>query len=165
MSLYNMLFGENKFAEILLAVIGASRVSVPRYRDVFVKGGEIVLHTRTGGGNRDFYESAHSRNRAYPGDDLEGPFNADLRALPGYLRDEDSEFDSTYANFYFSIPAEFAEIIAAMGDSDVPAERWKKLLADLESNKTSPAAVRALEVGEKVFEQLREAPSGTIIKI
>jgi hypothetical protein len=51
--MYNMLFGSNKAAPVLLAVLGITADRVPRYRDCFIDGENIVIHTRTGGGNRE----------------------------------------------------------------------------------------------------------------
>jgi len=58
----------------------------------------IVLHTRQGGGNRECY--------CETGDDSHEPGclaanNEELESHPQYFRDEDDDFDSTYANFYF----------------------------------------------------------------
>lgn len=53
--------------------------------------GMTLFHTRTGGGNREYHEEE----------------NEELTKIPGYLYGEDDDFDSTYANFYYSYPEEF----------------------------------------------------------
>ncbi len=118
MSLYNMLFGANPYTPLLLGILGISHKSVPRFRDTFLKDGEIVIYTRTGGGNRETYDAA----------DCESPSNADLRKLPGFLRDYDDDFDSTFAYFHYAVPEQhhalIAEIAEAMKDRPTPPKMW-----------------------------------------
>lgn len=140
MSLYNKLFGTDVMADVLLACLGLDRSRVPRFRDCYTMEGQIVIYTRTGGGNRDFYDSEASCRAEYPEyfdgkDDPSGPWNADLQALQNYLYDEDDGFDSTYASFYFSIPDEYKDEIAAMSSGKepvTPSEKWKELLESLQ---------------------------------
>ena len=162
MSLYNMLFGENPFAETLLLILGTHRDKIPRYRDCFLNDeGDIVIHTRTGGGNRDWYDSAESYKRENPDateDDLKGPFNEHLRALPGFKRDEDDDFDSTYADFIFDVPEAAKPMIATLKELGAvadPKARWADMLEKLRTgDKNDPSIARALEVGEKILTQL-----------
>jgi hypothetical protein len=119
MSLYNMLFGVNQAAPILLAAIGISHAHVPRFRDCFIEGDKIVIHTRTGGGNREDYEEE----------------NGELQANQFYVYDEDDDFDCTYANFYYRFPDEYAaelKAIAEKSDSISPSEKWQQLLTSLQ---------------------------------
>jgi hypothetical protein len=62
----------------------------PRYRDATIKTThpEVVILTRTGGGNREYYEDE----------------NDALTCLTGYKDDQDSSFDSTYAEWKYEIP-------------------------------------------------------------
>ncbi len=140
MSLYNMLFGVNSVAPVLLATLGLSTEDVPRFRDCYVEGDNIVIYTRTGGGNRDYYESEESCRANYPeyfdGDDEPlGPWNEDLRSNPHFVEDEDDDFDCTYAYFRFSIPGDYSEDVRALasGSEDHnPSEKWRSLLASLQ---------------------------------
>lgn len=119
MSLYNMLFGFNQQAPVLLACLGISAGDVPRFRDCFIEGENIVIHTRTGGGNRETYEAE----------------NDYLTQHACYLRDEDDDFDSTYANFYYKFPDEFAADLAALAaknESHTTSQKWQALIAALE---------------------------------
>ena len=75
MSLYNMLFGVNSAAPVLLATLGLTAGDVPCFRDCYIDGDNIVIHTRTGGGNREDYEVE----------------NEELQSNPFYVRDEDDE--------------------------------------------------------------------------
>jgi hypothetical protein len=142
--MYNMLFGTNKAAPVLLAVLGITADRVPRYRDCFIDGENIVIHTRTGGGNREWYESVESCRLNYPemfdgkDDTPNGPWNDDLRALPTYIRDEDDDFDCTYANFYFAFPVAFSDDLKALSsksDTYKPSEKWAALFAALGAEK------------------------------
>jgi hypothetical protein len=121
MSLYHVLFGQSDDSEKLLAVLAsAGSIDPPRFRDCYFDGTDIVVHTRTGGGNRDYYEDLKTCRENYPEyfkDRNEenwptGPWNADMYAHPWFSRDEDSEFDPTYANFYFRPPKAVAAILS-----------------------------------------------------
>jgi len=139
MSFYNMLHGENSKADMLLAILGTSKSAIPRYRDCYLSDGKIIIHTRTGGGNRDCYDAPNEDNE-------EGPWNSDLRSLPGYLRDEDDDFDSTYADFYFEPRWEFKELVNSYDDDTPPAEKWQTVLGKLrDGNKDDPEVAKILE--------------------
>ena len=135
--LYNALFATDNMADELLAMLGTSRGEVPRFRDCYLTKEGIVIHTRTGGGNRDAYEDEASYRECYGVTDDEpiGPFNSDLYRLPGFIRDEDSDFDSTYADFYYAVPeasAERARVwLAEHGTSMTPGQKWDALFEAL----------------------------------
>ena len=117
MSLYNMLFGRNSHSALLLAVLGLREVDVPRFRDVHTEdeGRKIAVYTRMGGGNRghwDGYEGGGGADCACPGCRAEHV----LGRAPGYLYDEDDDFDSTYATYYFATPEAFIADVAALSD-------------------------------------------------
>lgn len=123
MSLYNMLFGQNANADMLLGVLGLTRADVGRYRDCYIEGDHIVVHTRNGGGNREDYQDV---------------FDA-LSDHPQYVRDEDDDFDCTYANLYFAFPPEFSADLIALRDSapDVkPSDKWTALFEALKADTT-----------------------------
>lgn len=132
--LYNMLFGQHSNSEQLLALLGITASDVPRYRSCYWDGEHIVIHTRTGGGNRDYYESEQSCRESYPeyftGDEPpSGPWNEDLRAIPGFVRDQDDDFDCTYADFFYTPPAEALATLKALPADMTPADQWKALFA------------------------------------
>jgi hypothetical protein len=97
MSMYNMVFGTQPTALAVISMICSASPSkpsmasdlFPRLRDGWVEkdGNQILFRvmTRLGGGNRPDYAKAI----------------ATIQAHPWYVRDEDQEFDSTYADFYF----------------------------------------------------------------
>lgn len=139
MGLYNTLFGVNPMSSVLLACLGLKREDVPRFRDAYVSDGKIVIYTRTGGGNREYYESLESCKANCPEsftgeDDPSGPWNDDLRANPHFVSDEDDDFDSTYAYFHFKFPDDYRaelEKMAANTATITPSEKWKVLLENL----------------------------------
>lgn len=163
MSLYNMLFGVNPSAGLLLAMLGTDTNNVPRFRDCFLEDDRIVIHTRTGGGNRDYYESEECCRDNYPeyfdgSDEPKGPWNNDLRSLPGFLYDRDDDFDCTYANFYFLSPEKFKteiEILRDMGGERDPATAWQELFTRLESgDQNDPQVQKAMESMTPVMEKI-----------
>jgi len=112
MTFYNILFGVDADHKAVLNALGLTTDDVPRFRDAYVDraNNRLVIYTRTGGGNRDYYESAASCMGHYPeyfvGESQPtGPWNSDLRKVSGFLYDEDDDFDCTYASFYYAIPA------------------------------------------------------------
>lgn len=118
MSFYNMLFGVNPAAGILLAMLGIDSSFPPRFRDCYIDGDHIVIYTRTGGGNREDYEDE----------------NDAMCALPGYVSDADDDFDCTYATFRYTPPEKFRaefEMLRDMGGSGDPAKAWAGLLDKL----------------------------------
>jgi hypothetical protein len=137
MSLYNALFGKNPLSTTFLKVLGLTEDKVPRFRDCYLDDDRIVVYTRTGGGNRDYYENEESCRENFPEyfgegkEEPDGPWNDDLRAHPCFISDEDSDFDSTYAYFYFKYPDEYAEDLKAIAKTDrswTPSDKWKSLL-------------------------------------
>lgn len=100
MSLYNMLFGQNPQADLLLAVIGLRTTDVQRFRDVHASddGTSISVYTRTGGGNREGYPNLAMRSKA------------------GWRGSVDDDYDSTYCTDEFAVPAEFVSDVIALRD-------------------------------------------------
>lgn len=74
--------------ETILAALGLKKDEVPRFRGAMIEDGKVLIHTRSGGGNRDWLAEK----------------NALLAANEYYIEDADDEFDCTYANFWFRIP-------------------------------------------------------------
>ena len=179
MSLYNALFGQNPLSDIVLEALGTTRDAVPRYRDAYydAEAERLVIHTRTGGGNRDYYENEARCRDSYPEcfgdgttDQPSGPWNADLRALPGFMFDRDDDFDCTYADFYFTVPDAFRPIFDGLkelgaGTDAKPAERWQALIGSLQSGEKTPETERALAVGSRILGQIEAAPNGGIVSV
>lgn len=162
MSLYNMLFGVNAAAPVLLAMLGTEANAVPRFRDCYLtEEKKIAIYTRTGGGNRPYYESAESY-KAETGDEPEGRcWNEDLRLLPGFIRDEDDDFDCTYATFYFDVPEKFKHLIEKLPEGVDPAKRWQETLENLKTATPDDPVVKKLDQALRpMFEAMQKGESG-----
>lgn len=149
MSLYNMVHGYNEMAPVLLAILRLKPGEVPRFRDCWWDGEHIVLYTRTGGANRAFYESPESWRENYADHDMEeckGPWNSDLRKLPTYVRDEDCDFDSTFAKFYFDVPENLRWAIPQFTvQNKSPRERMEEFLRKTPDDPQAQRVTKALE--------------------
>lgn len=163
-SLYNILHGENGLATAFLVMLNITKSQIPRYRDCYWDGNNIVIYTRTGGGNRDYYESETSCRENYPEyfgkeDSPSGPWNEDLRKLPEYVRDEDDSFDSTYASFYFRIPEQFKHFTENLTAAQSPQEKFKEILEVLQSPNAmeDPRIQKLKQVLEPVFKKITES--------
>lgn len=116
--MYNMLFGENELADDLLKMLNLTKEDCGRYRDCYLdeKGEKIIVYTRNGGGNREYYEEVFDK----------------LSSHTNYLCDYDDEFDCTYASIEFSVPDKFIELtkefVKKGADTTTGSEKFKKLL-------------------------------------
>lgn len=101
MSLYNMVAGVSPAAGAVLGSLGLDPAQIDRFRDADIveRDGAPVFQilARTGGGNREDYP------------------NTALTSHALYLGDEDDDYDSTYAHYYFTITDEVKVAIAAAG--------------------------------------------------
>jgi hypothetical protein len=144
---------KNVDTETILKAIGLEENKIPRLRGVGIQDGKILVHTRTGGGNRDQYDSVEDfvsgeygiehyineyKNKASWTKDVSAKERAKriavleeqkaevlatkaytneyMRDNAWFITDEDEEFDSTYANFWFSIPPELVAELAPLED-------------------------------------------------
>jgi hypothetical protein len=125
MSLYNMMFGINKAAPMVLAVLGLKPDDFPRFRDAMFMEESIVVRTRAGGGNREEYQG-----------DLDG-----LSQHPLWLKDEDDDFDSTYCDIHFSYPPGLLEELKKEApdaiETETFRERFDKVLEKLKDGPKS----------------------------
>ncbi len=128
-----MVFGQNPASTVILATLGLTEEAVGRFRDCGVSNGEIYVYTRNGGGNRECWGC---ENDSCPGCIISNK----LPAHPLYLRDEDDEFDCTYATVYFRFPEEFAADLRAIdsGEKFAPSERWTTFLNALGQTESTP---------------------------
>jgi hypothetical protein len=101
LSLYNLLNGVNPNARNILQALDLDPHQIERFRDAsFGKDGDqhiLRIFCRTGGGNRSDYP------------------NTILTSHPSYLRDHDDDYDPTYAHYYFKIPQDVLDQLAAQG--------------------------------------------------
>jgi hypothetical protein len=138
--MYNLLFGQNPQAKLILAILGLTKADIGRFRDAFVGEGKIAIYTRLGGGNRECYCDSTKEHEAG------GCYQKNiekLQAHPNYLSDVDDYLDRTYATFYFSFPEKYAEILKAMDRGTFDADkRWEDKLQEI-------ATLPAGEIGRK----------------
>jgi len=154
MSMYNMIHGYNPLAGVLMKILDVTPNKIPRFRDCYFDGEHIVIYTRTGGGNREFYDEPNEDNK-------DGPWNSDLRQLPGYVRDGDDDFDSTYASFYFSVPEQFGYLVdklKSMAQKETQSEKWEATLDRIKNASPDDSMVqRITEAFKPVFEEIAKA--------
>jgi hypothetical protein len=135
MSMYDIVLGDGQQEHrgaLLLGLLGYPRVD--RFRDAWVEtspdGPVIAVYTRQGGPNR---EGGAASNRQ-------------LTAHPLYLRDCDDRYEGTYATFYFSGPADCAEMLAELAVEPVDmAARWQEAITRIQSGKLRPAEIAAID--------------------
>jgi len=93
-----------------------------RFRDIYLNedGTRIILYTRNGGGNREYYNYVFEI----------------LRQHPNYLEDYDDDYDSTYAYIEFSVPEEYKELCHALATGEKPetvGDKFKRLIEGLQN--------------------------------
>ncbi len=142
MSLYNQIFGHNRFSTMILASVGigsSDLKKIGRFRDAYITDdGKFAIFTRLGGGNRPHHQESIDF----------------LRSFPGFIRDEDDGFDETYATFYYEPAPVYLDIVTRALEIQGhynPMEQFKQMLDDMEHNRDTPLARRAYEVGKPVI--------------
>lgn len=150
MSMYNMLFGINRFASIVFAILKHPPTEYfSRPRDGWVEKMadgtlRIAIYTRNGGGNRKHY-----------GDQEEGiscnctgcVMTHKIPRDPLYLFDSDDSFDSTYATIYFKVPEDYKERIR---DRYLPPNEFSSShLQILEGFELSIIAIDPVDTGKR----------------
>lgn len=145
-AMYNMQHGVAPFSGNLLNMLGLESRHVPRLRDVYVDVEDhIVVFTRTGGGNRANFEA------------LGQPSNTGLERLPGFLRTEDWELDTTYAKFVYDPPPSCRELVrqyARLGACRDPTKLHNDLVADMESETPKKTTLDFLDKMKPVVERI-----------
>jgi hypothetical protein len=122
--MYNLVFGQNPLADIILGTLGFTREDIGRFRDAYVCNGKIAIYTRLGGNNRLCFCEPNEEHYCY----IENIRK--MESHPNFLYYEDDEFDNTYATYYFSFPEKFKELLQAFdtGEEWKPDERWLRAL-------------------------------------
>lgn len=147
--MYNVLFGRNPMAPVLLRMLDLTSEMTGRFRDAWVEedGEHIVVYTRNGGGNRDCWELDGCKNET----DAEGrtvtvhdpacmtTINGKLQKHPLYVSDKDDDFDCTYASFTFRVPEQYREEVKQLQAAQAPdtgkplLDRTEQVMADIKS--------------------------------
>ena len=108
MSLYNMMFGVNPAAFLVLPMLGRHASEYPRFRDCFLnEEKQIVVLTRVGGGNRNC-----------------GYGEEELYKDPNFVKTYDDEFDSTYGYYVFNVPEEWKGDFDRLLKGEKPSARY-----------------------------------------
>lgn len=131
--MYNLLVKKIDSVSIMIAFFAGfdfddeNSNQIPRFRDAYFDFSQnepkLVLYTRTGGGNREFYEKE----------------NNFLRNCENFIEDFDDSFDSTYAHWVYSVPENykndvdiFIKILKEKGyDFSTPSEKFQKALDEI----------------------------------
>lgn len=127
--MYNMLFGKNPDADLLLEILGLDQEDneypTGRFRDIYVTEEYIVLYTRNGGGNRSECWGEGDEERCTC---CACCINEILPKHPLYCYDRDDDFDYTYNNCYFKKPdlVKYFEVV-----KDEPRDKWNELFKKL----------------------------------
>lgn len=137
MSLYNLLFGMNPSASVLLKMLNLTEEDIGRFRDAYMQDGKIVIYTRNGGGNRGHWDFVYDKNAE--GADCPCPgckMDYVLSAHPNYVRDYDDDFDSTYAYVVFDVPEKYREFVTTLTGSQAQevqtvCEKFQTLIKEL----------------------------------
>jgi len=155
MGLYNMLFGTNPQAPILMALLNLDQdngeFTTGRFRDIYIDGEFIVLHTRNGGVNRvGCLDDGNDKQCTC----CACCINNILPTHPNYHHDLDDEFDNTYNSCYFTIP-DAAKDWENIWSS--PRDKWDGLFKAME-NKKDPTEdeKRAIEKGKEIMKKIME---------
>lgn len=150
--LYNMIFGVNPMADVLLAVLGLERSETGRFRDCnpSADGTTITLLTRNGGPNRPGYSE----------------FITEIKAHPFFRGDRDDEYDETFQIVEFNTPPDYVmmakDIARKFGETRPLREKFEKFMTDLKDGKDTPEVRRGMEAGKAIFAQLQSGKSGTV---
>jgi hypothetical protein len=161
MSMYNLMFGENAASDFLLALLDLTRADVGRFRDAYVTddGKEIAVYTRNGGGNREHWGD----EEAEPDCSCAGCIiEVRLPKHPLYLRDEDDDFDSTYATVFFRVPEAALPLVKDLAERRDPNVLWLSTLEELKQGKRPDVIEKLRPLMDSIAEKLRgQLPRGT----
>ena len=139
MSLYNLLFGVNEIAPLLLFILDIDQPDEKwesgRFRDIYLNedGTKVILYTRNGGGNRDHWSFSYPEYKE--GEDCPCPgciITHKLKKHPNYIKDYDDDFDSTYAYIEFDVPEQFKEIAEGLATGKKPESIHEKFNSYME---------------------------------
>ncbi len=152
MSLYNMLFGTNEEAPVLLGMLSVNKEYFSRFRDVELieSGTKIRVFTRLGGGNREEYKENWDK----------------IRKHELYLKDYDDEFDTTYAYIEFNIPEQYKETAKKMFKEEPVSfqKKFEKELREMQIPGTK-AYDKMGEVAKQIVDGMEQGNGIHIIKL
>lgn len=126
--------------KLMAEAIGMGFYPTGRFRDIYFENeGEpkIILYTRNGGGNRDWYEYVFEL----------------LSKHPLYITDYDDDFDCTYAYIEFKAPDSVVKFFDGIktGKMESVSQKFEKEIKAMSEGKQPPAEIM------KMVEQIAEA--------
>lgn len=152
MSLYNMLFGTNEEAPVLLGMLSVNKEYFSRFRDVELieAGTKIRVFTRLGGGNREEHRENWEK----------------IRKHEMYIKDYDDEFDTTYAYIEFSIPEQYKETAKKMFKEEPVSfqKKFEKELREMQIPGTK-AYDKMGEVAKQIVDGMEQGNGIHIVKL
>lgn len=152
--MYGMIFGTNPMSDILLAALDLTRADVGRFRDAWVtENGEIAVYTRNGGGNRECWSEQCC------GDCTGCTMSNKIPQHPAYLRDQDDDFDCTYATIFYSMPEKLKPFAEALAQKRDPNQEWLDMLTALTEGKKPEVVEKFRPLMEKIAEALQGQPN------
>lgn len=107
MSIYNMVYWENRDADFILSMLWKKREDFGRYRDCEVENWKIFISTRNGWWNRECWEDDEDWC-----DCVGCRMRNVIPKYEWYLYDEDDDFDSTYATIVFEMPKKYKDLLS-----------------------------------------------------
>ena len=107
----------NPDSDQLLHLLNKTKDEFGRFRNVYVQDNYIVVHTRCGGGNREYYEDMFD----------------DISNHPWYSHNQDDDFDCTYADIFFEVPHDVREVLSTLDKGHLPTEQWASFLEVLKT--------------------------------
>lgn len=115
MSMYYMINGVNPVSDILTRMLEIDIKDIERFRDCGIdyENNQIWIYARTGGNNREYFKNEILTKNKY------------------YLNDKDDSFDSTYAEYNFSVPDQFKDIIYKFKEFNRDRINWEEIFKKL----------------------------------
>ena len=154
-----MMFGYHPLIKFLMEALdlgakdedGNEKWPMGRFRDIYFNEAcdKIILLTRNGGGNRESFPDVFEK----------------LSKHPNFLREYDNDFDSTFAEFEFSVPEKLKKIAEQSKEIGLGyksfTERFHTMTDKMkEGKKDDPEVQEALKNTEPLMKALKEFVEG-----
>jgi len=113
-----MLFGNNPCYKVILHCLGLTKEDTGRFRDCYVEDKKIIIYTRNGGGNREYFQEVFYK----------------LSKHPNYIQDYDDSGDCTYAYIEFSLPEKWKDDLLELSkikSGGKVSEKFQKLIEEM----------------------------------
>ena len=127
---YNALFKENPKADVILNSLGVDRNFFIRYRDVWIRDGQVAVYTRMG--RQQEHDSESKMPKGIFCTCRGCRFTSNVKNHPLFKSIQNDKKDSTYATVYFDVPESIrSEFKAEMSMPPINMDvEWYKRLND-----------------------------------